>query len=94
MSGYSIYVFPWTEIDEGIFGWDGNLLNNTPLRQVLQASPRNDKNIYISENYPKKLDRLPSNMVEALNRSRDIKSLVIKLNLRQKCSRLSQDKLD
>jgi NTE family protein len=71
-SGYPIYGFPWIEVEEGTFGWDGSLLNNTPLRQVLQASPRNDKNIYIVENYPRKIDKLPSNMVEVLDRSRDI----------------------
>ncbi len=35
-------------------------------------SPRNDKNIIIVENYPKKIDRLPSNMVEVANRYKDI----------------------
>lgn len=48
------------------------LLNNTPLRQVIQASPRNDKHIYIVENYPRKIDKLPSTMVEVFDRSRDI----------------------
>jgi NTE family protein len=71
-SGYPIYGFPWVEVEEGVYGWDGSLLNNTPLRQVLQASPRNDKNIFIVENYPRKIDKLPSNMVEVLDRSRDI----------------------
>lgn len=71
-SGYPVYGFPWIEVEEGVYGWDGSLLNNTPLRQVLQASPRNDKKIYIVENYPRKIDKLPSNMVEVLDRSRDI----------------------
>lgn len=71
-SGYPIYGFPWVEVEDGTFGWDGSLLNNTPLRQVLQASPRNDKNIYIVENYPRKIDQLPSNIVEVLDRARDI----------------------
>lgn len=71
-SGYPIYDFPWIEVEEGIYGWDGSLLNNTPLRQVIQASPRNDKHIYIVENYPRKIDKLPSTMVEVFDRSRDI----------------------
>lgn len=71
-SGYPIYGFPWIEVEEGIYGWDGSLLNNTPLRQVIQASPRNDKHIYIVENYPRKIDKLPSTMVEVFDRSRDI----------------------
>lgn len=72
VSGYPVYGFPWVEVEEGVYGWDGSLLNNTPLRQVLQASPRNDKNIFIVENYPRRIDHLPSNMVEVLDRSRDI----------------------
>jgi NTE family protein len=72
VSGYPVYGFPWVEVEKGTFGWDGSLLNNTPLRQVLQASPRNDKNIYIVENYPRKINKLPSNMIEVLDRSRDI----------------------
>jgi NTE family protein len=71
-SGYPIYGFPWIEVEEGIYGWDGSLLNNTPLRQVIQASPRNYKHIYIVENYPRKIDKLPSTMVEVFDRSRDI----------------------
>lgn len=71
-SGYPVYGFPWIEVEEGVYGWDGSLLNNTPLREVIQASPRNDKNVFIVENYPRKIDNLPSNMVEVLDRTRDI----------------------
>jgi NTE family protein len=70
--GYPIYGFPWIEIEKGVYAWDGSLLNNTPLREVIQASPRNDKHLYIVENYPKQIDRLPSNMGEVLDRARDI----------------------
>ena len=35
-------------------------------------SPRNDKNIFIVENYPQKIDRLPTNMGEVVNRYKDI----------------------
>ena len=35
-------------------------------------SPRNDKNIFIVENYPRKIERLPSNMAEVQSRSKDI----------------------
>jgi NTE family protein len=69
--GYPIYGFPWIEVEKGVYAWDGSLLNNTPLREVIQASPRNDKHIYIVENYPKHIDRLPSNMGEVLDRARD-----------------------
>lgn len=71
-TGYPLYGFPWVKIDDGTFAWDGSLLDNTPLRQVLQASPRNDKHVYIVENYPRRIDELPSSMMEVLDRTRDI----------------------
>jgi NTE family protein len=32
-SAYPLYNFPWIEVQEGIFAWDGGLLSNTPLRE-------------------------------------------------------------
>ncbi|MGH9913270.1 MAG: hypothetical protein ACRD4W_12565, partial [Nitrososphaeraceae archaeon] len=52
--------------------WDGSLLSNTPVREVLSASPRNDKNIFIVENYTRNIHRLPSNMAEVESRAKDI----------------------
>ncbi|MBA3750183.1 MAG: patatin-like phospholipase family protein [Nitrosopumilus sp.] len=71
-SGYPIYGFPWIEVEDNVYAWDGSLLSNTPIREVLYVSPRNDKNIFIVENYPQKIDRLPSNMAEVANRYKDI----------------------
>ncbi|MGD9671842.1 MAG: patatin-like phospholipase family protein [Candidatus Nitrosocosmicus sp.] len=71
-SGYPNYGFPWAEVEEGVYGWDGSLLSNTPVREVITASSRNDKNIFIVENYSRKIDRLPSNMTEVLDRAKDI----------------------
>jgi NTE family protein len=71
-SGYPIYGFPWIEIEYGIYAWDGSLLSNTPVREVLSASPRNDKNIFIVENYPRRIHRLPSNIAEVESRAKDI----------------------
>ena len=71
-SGYPTYGFPWVEVEDNVYGWDGSLLSNTPIREVLFVSPRNDKNIFIVENYPQKIDRLPTNMVEVINRYTDI----------------------
>ena len=71
-SGYPIYGFPWVEVEDNVYGWDGSLLSNTPIREVLFVSPRNDKNIFIVENYSQKIDRLPTNMVEVINRYKDI----------------------
>lgn len=70
--GYPQYGFPWIDVDDGMYAWDGSLLSNTPIREVMTASPSSDKNIYIVENYPKKIDRLPSNMTEVQSRAKDI----------------------
>ena len=39
---------------------------------MIEVSPRNDKNIFIVENYLRKIHRLPSNMAEVESRSKDI----------------------
>ena len=71
-SGYPIYGFPWIELKDNLYAWDGSLLSNTPVREVIYASPRNDKNIFIVENYPRKIHKLPSNMAEVESRAKDI----------------------
>ncbi|HEX6028218.1 MAG TPA: patatin-like phospholipase family protein [Nitrososphaeraceae archaeon] len=71
-SGYPIYGFPWIEVEDGVYAWDGSLLSNTPVREVISISPRNDKNIFIVENYPRKIHTLPSNMAEVESRAKDI----------------------
>jgi NTE family protein len=38
----------------------------------MAASPSKDKNIFVVENYPKKIGKLPSNMSEAQSRAKDI----------------------
>lgn len=71
-TAYPAYGFPWVEIEDETYAWDGSLLDNTPVRAVLKASPRNDKRIYIIENYPRNIDKLPSNLMEVADRTRDI----------------------
>ena len=71
-SAYPLYNFPWIEVEKGVFAWDGGLLSNTPLREVLDASPVIDKNIFLVENYPKAVDALPGNIAEVHHRARDI----------------------
>lgn len=71
-SAYPLYNFPWIEVDKGVYAWDGGLLSNTPLREVLDASPVRDKKIFLVENYPKEVDALPSNLAEVYHRARDI----------------------
>jgi NTE family protein len=71
-SGYPLYSFPWVEVEEGVYAWDGSLLSNTPLREVIDASPVTDKQIFLVENYPKNIDKLPQNLPEVFHRARDI----------------------
>jgi NTE family protein len=71
-SGYPIYGFPWVKVEDGVYAWDGSLLSNTPVREVLSVSPRDDKNIFIVENYTRNIHRLPSNMAEVESRAKDI----------------------
>ena len=71
-SAYPMYNFRWIEVEKGVFAWDGGLLSNTPLREVIDASPINDKKIFLVENYPKNIDSLPENMPEVHHRARDI----------------------
>jgi NTE family protein len=70
--GYPNYGFPWAKIQENVYGWDGSLLSNTPVREVIASSPLNDKNIFIVENYSREIDRLPANMTEVMDRAKDI----------------------
>jgi NTE family protein len=70
--GYPQYGFPWVDVDDGVYAWDGSLLSNTPVREVMVASPSSDKNIFIIENYPRKIDKLPTNMGEVQSRAKDI----------------------
>jgi NTE family protein len=71
-SAYPLYNFPWVEVEDGVYAWDGGLLNNTPLREVIDASPVKDKRIFLVENYPKRVNALPKNLPEVYHRARDI----------------------
>jgi NTE family protein len=71
-TGYPTYYFRWVEVEKGVYAWDGSLLSNTPLREVIEASPVKDKRIFLVENYPKNIESLPDNIQEVQHRSRDI----------------------
>jgi NTE family protein len=60
--GYPVYAFPWVEVEKGLYAWDGGLLSNTPLAEVIDASPVKDKQVFLVENYPKKIEKLPENL--------------------------------
>jgi NTE family protein len=70
--GYPNYGFSWVEVEKGVYGWDGSLLSNTPMREVILQSPYNDKNIFIVENHSKTIKELPSDMTEVQVRIKDI----------------------
>ena len=70
--GYPMYNFPWVEVEEGVYAWDGGLRSNTPLREVIDSSPVKDKRIFLVENYPKRINSLPDNLAEVYHRTRDI----------------------
>jgi NTE family protein len=71
-TGYPSYYFGWAEVEEGVYAWDGSLLSNTPLREVIDVSSVKDKQVFLVENYPKKCDVLPDNLLEVQHRARDI----------------------
>ena len=68
---YPFYGLSWVQKD-GKYLWDGSLQSNTPLREVIDASPKNDKDVYIVNLFPRKHHDLPTNMFETWHRARDI----------------------
>jgi NTE family protein len=71
-TGYPSDNFPWIEIEKGVYAWDGSLLSNTPFSEVIDASPVIDKRLFLVENYPRRVDKLPDNLGEVYHRTRDI----------------------
>ena len=70
-TGYPFYGISWTRMN-GKYLWDGTLLSNTPLREVIDASPRNDKKVYVVDLFPHRQHEIPRNVLEAWHRARDI----------------------
>jgi NTE family protein len=71
-TGYPSDNFPWIEVEKGVYAWDGSLLSNTPFSEVIDASPVIDKRLFLVENYPRRIDKLPDNLGEVYHRTRDI----------------------
>ena len=69
--GYPFYGIRWSE-KNGRHLWDGSLLTNTPMLEVIRRSPQTDKKFYIVDVFPRRQKELPSNMVEVWHRARDI----------------------
>ena len=70
-AGYPFYGIKWTEKD-GKYLWDGALLSNTPLREVIDSSPKRDKKVYIVNLFPRLQEELPENLLDVWHRARDI----------------------
>jgi NTE family protein len=70
-AGYPFYGIAWTE-KEGKSLWDGALLSNTPLREVIDSSPKRDKKVYIVNLFPHVQEEMPRNLIEIWHRARDI----------------------
>ncbi|WP_082578689.1 patatin-like phospholipase family protein [Lysobacter sp. Root690] len=63
-------AFPAVEID-GEFYWDGGLVSNTPLSQVLTASPRSDTLVFQVDLWNAHGD-LPQNLLDVAERQKEI----------------------
>jgi NTE family protein len=70
-AGFPFYGISWTKINDRYL-WDGTLLNNTPLTEVIVASPQRDKKVFIVNLFPRNQKEIPKNMFEAYHRARDI----------------------
>ena len=70
-TGYPFYGIGWTKKD-GRYLWDGSLLSNTPVLEVIKASPKAAKKFYIADIFPRIQQELPKNMSEVWHRARDI----------------------
>jgi NTE family protein len=70
-AGFPFYGIAWTQKNNKYL-WDGALLSNTPLREVIDASPISDKIVYLVNIFPHYQKELPQDMFEAWHRARDI----------------------
>jgi NTE family protein len=70
-AAYPFYGIKWSTKD-GKYLWDGSLLSNTPLIEVIKASPGSNKKFFIVDIFPREQNKLPTNMVEVWHRAKDI----------------------
>ena len=70
-AGYPFYGIRWSIID-GKYLWDGSLLSNTPIMDVMRASPHKEKEFYVVDVFPRQQKKIPQNMIEVWHRARDI----------------------
>lgn len=70
-AGYPFYGISWTQ-KNGRYLWDGTLLSNTPLTEVIDASPKYDKKVYIVNLFPRMQQEIPTDIIGSWHRARDI----------------------
>jgi NTE family protein len=70
-ASFPFYGIRWIEKD-GKYLWDGALHSNTPLREVIDSSPKHDRKVYIVNLFPHVQEELPENLMDAWHRARDI----------------------
>ncbi len=70
-AAFPFYGIGWTK-KENKYLWDGSLLSNTPLNEVLERSPILDKIVYLVSIFPHHQHELPHTMFDAWHRARDI----------------------
>ena len=70
-ASFPFYGIAWAEKD-GRFLWDGALLSNTPLREIIEVSPKHDKRVYIVDLFPRYQEELPQSLLDTWHRARDI----------------------
>ncbi|MDN5846648.1 MAG: patatin-like phospholipase family protein [Candidatus Nitrosocosmicus sp.] len=70
-AGFPFYGLRWIIKDERYL-WDGSLLTNTPMMDVMRASPIRNKKFYIVDVFPRQQKEIPTNMIEVWHRARDI----------------------
>ena len=78
---YPIYCFPWIGIEDGMLAWDGSLLSNTLIREVLYVSLKNDKKNLYYQIIRGKITQLLSNIAEVESRAKTY-CLVTKMKTR------------
>ncbi|PWU82325.1 MAG: hypothetical protein DLM72_02380 [Candidatus Nitrosopolaris wilkensis] len=70
-AGFPFYGLAWTQKNNRYL-WDGCLLSNTPLRDIIDSSPIIDKKAYLVNVFPHYQKELPRDMLQAWHRARDI----------------------
>ena len=63
--------FPWTSIGEKHY-WDGGIISNSPLEQVLERCGSAGKRVFIIDLFPGRRHQMPSSLLEVMSRRDEI----------------------